>query len=128
MIPAHDLRHAADHMSRQCSQARTGGEAPALPARPSRPVRLRSSRSPIPHTRRSACTSHDPDLWFSDAPQDIAQAQAICHRCADQAPCLAGALQRRETHGIWGGANLGSASRRAAVTGECQPERTPSQP
>jgi Transcription factor WhiB len=128
MIPAQGPRHAADHRSRQRSQARTGGQAPALPARPSLPVRLQFSRSPIPHTRRGACASHDPDLWFSDAPQDIAQAKAICHRCADQAPCLAGAMQRREIHGIWGGVNLGSAPRRAAVTGECQPERRPSQP
>ena len=39
-------------------------------------------------------------------PHDIAQAKAICHGCADQAPCLAGAMQRRETYGIWGGTDL----------------------
>ena len=79
---------------------------PAPPVRPARPVTLQFSRGQIPATQGAACTSHDPDLWFSHAPHDIAQAKAICHGCPDQAQCLAGAVQRRETYGIWGGTDL----------------------
>ena len=56
-----------------------------------------------------------PDLWFSDSPQHITQAKAICHGCADQLPCLAGAMQRRETHGIWGGTDLNPDHRQEDV-------------
>jgi hypothetical protein len=70
------------------------------------PVRLRFSRGQIPATPGAACASHDPGLWFSGSPQDIARAKAICRGCPDQARCLAGAIERRETHGIWGGIDL----------------------
>jgi len=79
---------------------------PAPPVRPARPVTLHFSRGQIPATPGAACTSHDPDLWFSHVPRDIAQAKALCRRCPDQAQCLAGAVQRRETYGIWGGTDL----------------------
>lgn len=42
-------------------------------------------------------------IFFSDDPVDIARAKAICSRCVLRAPCLAGALQRREVWGVWGG-------------------------
>ena len=42
---------------------------PAPPVRPARPVTLQFSRGQIPATPGAACTSHDPDLWFSDSPQ-----------------------------------------------------------
>lgn len=54
----------------------------------------------------AACAARDPGLWFSYSSQDIAQAKSICRRCLDQAQCLAGATQRRETYGIWGGTDL----------------------
>ena len=113
MIPADHPRHAAGREdgrgSRQRGQARTSWQAPAPPGRPARPVRLQFSRGLIPATPGAACASHDPGLWFSDSPQDIAQAKAICRRCPDQAPCLAGAMRRRETCGIWGGTDLNPA-------------------
>jgi hypothetical protein len=79
---------------------------PAPRVRPARPVRLQFSRGQIPPAPRAACASHDPELWFSERASDIAQATAICQGCTDQAPCLAGALQRRETYGVWGGTDL----------------------
>jgi WhiB family redox-sensing transcriptional regulator len=42
-------------------------------------------------------------LFFSEELQDIAAAKAICAKCPVLAPCLEGALERREPWGVWGG-------------------------
>ncbi|MEN9506234.1 MAG: hypothetical protein RI958_2160 [Actinomycetota bacterium] len=42
-------------------------------------------------------------LFFSDDLDDIARAKAMCARCELAAPCLAGALDRSEPWGVWGG-------------------------
>src|SRR6056297_1800199 len=42
-------------------------------------------------------------LFFSDNVIDIGRAKAMCGRCALQADCLAGALEREEPWGVWGG-------------------------
>ena len=42
-------------------------------------------------------------LFFSDDEFDIARAKAICARCALRESCLAGALEREEPWGVWGG-------------------------
>jgi WhiB family transcriptional regulator, redox-sensing transcriptional regulator len=42
-------------------------------------------------------------LFFSDDPYDIARAKAICSRCVARPACLAGALEREEPWGVWGG-------------------------
>ena len=42
-------------------------------------------------------------LFFSEQLDDIARAKAICANCPIQAPCLEGALARREPWGVWGG-------------------------
>ena len=34
----------------------------------------------------------------------VAEAKAVCRACPVRAECLEAALQRHETHGIWGGA------------------------
>jgi WhiB family redox-sensing transcriptional regulator len=49
------------------------------------------------------CRSYDPELWFAERPVDVALAQALCGDCALRAACLAGALERREPWGVWGG-------------------------
>jgi WhiB family redox-sensing transcriptional regulator len=49
------------------------------------------------------CRSYDPDLWFAERPEDVATAQELCGDCALRAACLAGALERREPWGVWGG-------------------------
>jgi WhiB family redox-sensing transcriptional regulator len=43
------------------------------------------------------------EMFFSDEIPDIAAAKAICRLCPLMAPCLEGALQRREPSGVWGG-------------------------
>ncbi|MHB8504842.1 MAG: WhiB family transcriptional regulator [Acidimicrobiales bacterium] len=42
-------------------------------------------------------------LFFSDEIPDIRQAKSICLGCGLVEPCLAGALERREPAGVWGG-------------------------
>jgi WhiB family transcriptional regulator, redox-sensing transcriptional regulator len=42
-------------------------------------------------------------LWFSDVPADLELAKAACRRCPLRRPCLAGALERGEACGVWGG-------------------------
>ena len=43
------------------------------------------------------------ELFFSEQLDDIALAKAICATCAVREPCLAGAMERREPWGVWGG-------------------------
>ncbi len=50
-----------------------------------------------------ACRTHDAELWFAETPDGVAQAQQLCRTCPLQAACLAGALERREPWGVWGG-------------------------
>jgi WhiB family redox-sensing transcriptional regulator len=42
-------------------------------------------------------------LFFSEELQDIARAKQVCAHCPVMAPCLQGALERREPWGVWGG-------------------------
>ncbi|MGH3977463.1 MAG: WhiB family transcriptional regulator [Pseudonocardiaceae bacterium] len=49
------------------------------------------------------CRTHDPDLWFAEAPADLERAKQLCRGCPVRAECLAGALARRESYGVWGG-------------------------
>lgn len=57
----------------------------------------------LPEPRAAACLDHDPELFFAETPQGVETAKAICLDCPMRAECLAGALKRREPHGVWGG-------------------------
>jgi WhiB family redox-sensing transcriptional regulator len=46
---------------------------------------------------------NEPDLFFAESPEDVETAKAICTGCAVRATCLAGALDRQEPWGVWGG-------------------------
>jgi WhiB family transcriptional regulator, redox-sensing transcriptional regulator len=48
------------------------------------------------------CTQ-DPELFFAESPQDVEQAKAMCRGCGARIACLAGALERGEPWGVWGG-------------------------
>jgi WhiB family redox-sensing transcriptional regulator len=43
------------------------------------------------------------DLFFSERPQDLAAAQAICHTCQVRIDCLQLALKDGLDWGVWGG-------------------------
>lgn len=43
------------------------------------------------------------ELFFSESPADLAQAQSICGRCSVRSRCLELALQENLEWGVWGG-------------------------
>ena len=43
------------------------------------------------------------DMFFSDRPDEMAQAQAVCFRCPVRINCLEAALDKNEEWGVWGG-------------------------
>lgn len=45
----------------------------------------------------------DPELFFAESAMDVERAKLLCSRCPVRASCLAGALERREPWGVWGG-------------------------
>jgi len=49
------------------------------------------------------CRTHDPELWFAEHTSEVERAKALCRECPLQAGCLAGALDRSEPWGVWGG-------------------------
>ena len=49
------------------------------------------------------CRSGDADLWFAESPAELERAKALCGGCPVRAACLAGALEREEPWGVWGG-------------------------
>ena len=60
-------------------------------------LRPRADHEPIP------CRLRDAELWFADSPDDVELAKSLCGHCPVRAKCLAGALERREPCGVWGG-------------------------
>ncbi len=49
------------------------------------------------------CREATDDLWFSESPSELEQAKRLCAACPARRACLAGALERREFAGVWGG-------------------------
>jgi len=49
------------------------------------------------------CRNFDPDLWFSDSPAELELAKSMCRDCPLKLECLAGAVEREEPWGVWGG-------------------------
>jgi WhiB family redox-sensing transcriptional regulator len=49
------------------------------------------------------CRSGDADLWFADSPAELERAKVLCGGCPVRTACLAGALEREEPWGVWGG-------------------------
>ena len=49
------------------------------------------------------CHEEDPETWFADTPAGVENAKALCRGCPLQKECLAGALERSEPWGVWGG-------------------------
>ncbi len=52
---------------------------------------------------RAPCEAFDPELWFSETPDGVEQAKALCRTCPRRESCLVGALERKEPWGVWGG-------------------------
>ncbi|GAA4247686.1 WhiB family transcriptional regulator [Dactylosporangium darangshiense] len=60
-------------------------------------VAARGVKSDLP------CRTFDPDLWFADSPAELELAKSLCVECPLRAECLAGAIERAEPWGVWGG-------------------------
>ena len=56
----------------------------------------------VPAGHTLPCTE-DPDLFFAESPEDVEFAKEMCRDCPARLACLAGALERREPWGVWGG-------------------------
>jgi WhiB family redox-sensing transcriptional regulator len=80
-------------------QAQVVGAAVAV-APPSTPIPV--GMAGAPSGRILPCTE-DPDLFFAESPNDVECAKALCRACPARMACLAGALERREPWGVWGG-------------------------
>jgi WhiB family transcriptional regulator, redox-sensing transcriptional regulator len=49
------------------------------------------------------CRSNDPELWFAEQTAQVEAAKALCRECPLIEGCLAGAIERAEPWGVWGG-------------------------
>lgn len=49
------------------------------------------------------CQVNDAEMWFAERPADVEFAKALCGTCPLQRECLAGAVERAEPWGVWGG-------------------------
>ncbi|MFV0462974.1 MAG: WhiB family transcriptional regulator [Nostocoides sp.] len=49
------------------------------------------------------CQVEDPETWFADLPEEVEFAKSLCGMCPVRASCLAGAVDRGEPWGVWGG-------------------------
>lgn len=49
------------------------------------------------------CRRENPELFFAETPQDVETAKGLCLGCPVRTECLAGAMERREPWGVWGG-------------------------
>ena len=49
------------------------------------------------------CQRGESDLFFAELPADLELAKTLCADCPVRAECFAGALERREPWGVWGG-------------------------
>jgi WhiB family redox-sensing transcriptional regulator len=65
----------------------------------------------------------EPDLFFAEHPHDTDRARELCGGCPARAACLAGALQRREPWGVWGGELLHRGTIIADKRGRGRPRR-----
>lgn len=49
------------------------------------------------------CRTGDPEVFFAESPEDVEYAKSLCRTCPLRDACLAGAKDRREPWGVWGG-------------------------
>jgi len=63
------------------------------------------------------CAQVDPERWHPTKGQSSTAAKKICHRCDDEAACLAIALADPELEGVWGGTTHRERQTMRALTG-----------
>lgn len=55
------------------------------------------------HVDRPTPCYWDPELWFSNEPEDVFEAKRLCSNCDIRTRCLGDAIANNEAWGIWGG-------------------------
>ena len=80
-------------------------EPVGVPPMASRPVgqALPVIQAPAVPTAADLPCAEEPDLFFAESPADVETAKALCRGCAIRIACFAGAVERREPWGVWGG-------------------------
>ncbi|SNR90510.1 WhiB family transcriptional regulator [Blastococcus mobilis] len=81
----------------------TSHRRPGLPWTGGFPPRRPTPLAPAPVRRPLPCRVEDPELWFAESPAQLEQAKSLCRDCPIRNACLAGALDRGEPWGVWGG-------------------------
>jgi WhiB family transcriptional regulator, redox-sensing transcriptional regulator len=79
---------------------------PRWPATEGTVIELRKpvqARSPRRQSTGVPCQQEDPALWFSNVPAELNLAKSYCRGCRNRQSCLAGAIERSESAGVWGG-------------------------
>jgi WhiB family redox-sensing transcriptional regulator len=74
-----------------------GACAPTVRRQPGTPT------ATAPDDRLAPCVGPQGNWFFSEDAVQIEKAKKLCGTCPHQADCLAGALERREPWGVWGG-------------------------
>jgi WhiB family redox-sensing transcriptional regulator len=69
------------------------------------------------------CQVEEADLWFSENPAELEMAKVLCRDCPALRACLAGALERREAWGVWGGEIFVNGAVVAQKRGRGRPRR-----
>jgi WhiB family redox-sensing transcriptional regulator len=80
---------------------------------------------PWPPAGPVACQREDPELWFSESPSHLELAKAHCRQCPLRAACLAGAVDRAEPWGVWGGEIFDNGVIIAHKRGRGRPRKEP---
>ncbi|GIG65329.1 WhiB family redox-sensing transcriptional regulator [Phytomonospora endophytica] len=62
-----------------------------------------TSDTAVTDGRQLPCRQNDADLWFAETPTELEYAKSLCGDCPVRVECLAGALERQEPWGVWGG-------------------------
>ncbi|WP_432506623.1 WhiB family transcriptional regulator [Kineococcus arenarius] len=62
-----------------------------------------SATALVPVPSSSTTRPAPADLFSAEEREQVQRAKALCAACPVRAACLAGALERREPAGVWGG-------------------------
>lgn len=65
------------------------------------------------------------DLYFSEKPAELEAAKQLCSVCPLRQECLAGALERAEPWGVWGGEIFADGRIIAVKRGRGRPRKNP---
>lgn len=93
----------AGHRETTQGRARRGSQVLAAPGQRCLPAAGPASLLAVASLGPDLPCADDPELFFAESPDDVETAKAFCRGCPGRAACLAGALERREPWGVWGG-------------------------